>query len=117
MSDSAPITRQDLLEAPFVGSPAIERAQISRVELAPGQAAGLHFHPCHVVGAVLSGTIRFQIAEQPARVLAAGEAFHEPHGAWIEHFDNASDSEPAVFLACYLLPPGEDRMIEMVDSG
>jgi quercetin dioxygenase-like cupin family protein len=117
MSASAPITRQHLLEASFVGSPAIERAHISRIELAPGQATGLHFHPCHVIGAVLSGTIRFQIAEQPARVLSAGDAFHEPDGAWIAHFDNASNSEPAIFLACYLLPPGEERIIEMADSG
>ena len=30
------------------------------------------------------------------------------------HFDNASEAEPAAFLACYLLPPGEDRLIEML---
>ena len=117
MSGSAPIARQDLLEASLVGSPAIERAHISRVELAPGQAVGLHFHPCHVIGCVLSGAIRFQIAEQPETLLSAGEAFHEPDGAWIAHFDNASDSEAAIFLACYLLPPGEERLLEMADSG
>jgi quercetin dioxygenase-like cupin family protein len=33
-----------------------------------------------VIGCVLSGAIRFQIAEQPATVLAAGDAFHEPGG-------------------------------------
>ena len=30
------------------------------------------------------------------------------------HFDNALTSEPAIFLACYLLPPGETRLIEML---
>jgi quercetin dioxygenase-like cupin family protein len=113
MSDPAPIARKGLLEASFVGAPAIERAHISRVELAPGQAAGLHRHPCHVIGCVLTGTIHFQIAQRPATVIAAGEAFHEPDGVWIARFDNASDSEAAVFLACYLLPPGEERLIEM----
>jgi hypothetical protein len=29
-------------------------------------------------------------------------------------FDNAFTSEPASFLACYLLPPGETRLIEML---
>jgi quercetin dioxygenase-like cupin family protein len=113
VSDPAPIARQDLLEASFTGPPAIERAHISRVELAPGQAAGLHRHPCHVIGYVISGTIRFQIAQQPATVLATGDAFHEPDGVWIERFDNASNYDAAVFLACYLLPPGEQRLIEM----
>jgi quercetin dioxygenase-like cupin family protein len=112
---SGSIARQDLLNASFVGCPAIERAHVSRVTLAPGQAAGLHFHPCHVIGCVLSGTLRFQIAEQPATLLSAGDAFHEPDGAWIARFDNASDSEAAVFMACYLLPPGEERLIEMAD--
>jgi hypothetical protein len=35
----------------------------------------------------------------------------------IARFDNASDSERAVFVACHLLAPGEDRVIEMLDSG
>lgn len=72
MSDPAPIARQDLLEASFGGSPAIERAHISRIELGPGQAAGRHFHSCHVIGCVLSGTIRFQISEQPETILVPG---------------------------------------------
>ena len=50
----------------------------------------------------------------PIRLLAAGDAFHEPAGVEIPHFDNASDAESAVFLACYLLPPGETRLIEML---
>jgi quercetin dioxygenase-like cupin family protein len=114
MSDPEPIKRQNLLEASFGGLHAIERARISRVELAPGQAAGRHFHPCHVIGCVLSGTIRFQIDKQPETVLVAGEAFHEPAGIEIPHFDNASNTEPAVFLACYLLAPGEDELIKML---
>lgn len=114
--DRAPITRQDLLNAVFHESPVIDRSRVSRIALAPGQAAARHLHPCHVIGCVLSGTIRFQVADQPATLLAAGDAFHEPQGVHIPHFDNASDSQPAVFLACYLLPPGEERPIEMLES-
>jgi hypothetical protein len=32
----------------------------------------------------------------------------------IVRFDNASDTEPVAFVACYLLPAGEDRLIEML---
>jgi hypothetical protein len=30
------------------------------------------------------------------------------------HFDNASDDDPVVFIACYLVAAGEDRLIEML---
>jgi quercetin dioxygenase-like cupin family protein len=107
-----PVAREDLLDVRLGGSPPIERVRTFRVELAPGQPAGPHRHPCHVAGYVLSGTIRFRMAGGAAQILRAGDAFHEPVDAHVLHFDNASDAEPAVFLACYLLGPGEDRLIE-----
>jgi len=106
--------RHELLTARLDGEP-VQRVTMMRVELAPGQAAGRHLHPCPVVGLVLSGSISFAVAGEPERLLAPGDAFHEPAGTEIPHFDNASESEPATFLACYLLPPGEDRLIEMLD--
>jgi hypothetical protein len=48
--------------------------------------------------------------------LKAGDAFHEPRNAHIVHFDNASDTTPASFIAFYLLGAGEDRLIEMLDT-
>ena len=107
--------RHDLLAAVLDEHPVVERTHVSRVELAPGQEPGLHRHPGHVVGYVLAGTIRFQVADEPPRLLHPGDAFHEPAGVPIPHFDNASPTEPATFLACYLLPPAEDRLIEMLD--
>jgi quercetin dioxygenase-like cupin family protein len=89
----------------------IERVQGARIALAPRQATGRHHHPCPVVGYVAAGTIRFQIEGQPEHIVGAGDAFHEPANARIAHFDNASDTEPAVFVAFYLLSPGEDRLI------
>jgi hypothetical protein len=56
---------------------------------------------------VSAGAIRFQVADGPVISLQAGDAFHEPANVRIPHFDNASDTEAAVFIACYLLPPGE----------
>jgi hypothetical protein len=45
-----------------------------------------------------------------------GDAFYEPANVAIAHFDNASDHDSAAFVACYLLPPGEARLIEMLSS-
>jgi quercetin dioxygenase-like cupin family protein len=116
MNAPGPVRRNDLLDAEFVESIPIARSQVTRIELAPGLVAGLHRHPCHVVGCVLSGAIRFQVAGGDERLLAAGDPFHEPMNAHVLHFDNASPTEPAVFLAFYLLPPGESELIEMLDS-
>jgi quercetin dioxygenase-like cupin family protein len=113
MADPA-IVRTELLTAALAGTPGVERVSVARVELAPGQPTGRHFHPCPVVGYVLSGSVRFQVAGEPEMMLGPGNAFHEPAGAEIPHFDNASDDEPVVFVACYLLAPGEDRLIEML---
>jgi quercetin dioxygenase-like cupin family protein len=104
----------NLLSAALTGPPSVERVEMARVELAPGQPAGRHFHPCDVVGYIESGAIRFQIAGEPERMLKAGDAFHEPANQEIAHFDNASGEQPATFLACYLLAPGEQRLIEML---
>jgi quercetin dioxygenase-like cupin family protein len=114
MTEPAPIVRAELLSAALADTAAVERIEVARIELAPSQAAGRHFHPCDVVGYVVSGTIRFQVAGATEAILEAGAAFHEPAGAEITHFDNASDRRPAAFIACYLLPPGQTRLIEML---
>jgi quercetin dioxygenase-like cupin family protein len=110
----APVNRESLLSAGLVGTASVERVEVARIELAPAQAAGRHFHPCDVFGYVVSGTISFQIAGEPETILEAGDAFHEPANREISRFDNASGQQPARFVACYLLPPGEQRLIEML---
>jgi quercetin dioxygenase-like cupin family protein len=110
MTKDTPIVREPLLATDLDGTPAIERVRGARIALAPRQATGRHYHSCPIVGHVAAGTIRFQIEGQPERILEPG-AFHEPADARIAHFDNASDTERAVFIAFYLLPPGEERLI------
>ena len=87
-----------------------------RVELAAAQSAGLHLHLCPVVGWVVSGLVRFQVADGPVVLLRAGDAFFGPANVPIPQVDNSSQTEAAVFIACYLLPPGEDRLIEMSEQ-
>ncbi len=114
MSSGQNIVRDHLLEAALAGETVVERVQVARIELGPRQEAGRHRHPCTVVGYVAAGAIRFGVEGEAERTLNAGDAFHEPANAPIAHFDNASDTVPATFIAFYLLPPGEDRLIEML---
>jgi quercetin dioxygenase-like cupin family protein len=108
------INRQPLLDARFTLPATVERVHTARVELPAGLRAGAHTHPCHVVGQILTGEVDFQIDGGPLQRLVAGDAFHEPSHVRILRFDNPSDSEPAVFIANYLLAPGEDRLIDAI---
>jgi quercetin dioxygenase-like cupin family protein len=83
------------------------------VELPPGQPAGPHSHPGHVVGYVEAGLIAFERDGQPVRELRPGDVFFEPAGETIHRFDNLSASEPATFIACYLLS-GDQPLIQPV---
>jgi quercetin dioxygenase-like cupin family protein len=117
MTSAVPIRRKPLLTAVLGGDRSIQRVEIKQVELPPGQLTGLHLHPCPVVGYVAAGAINFQIEGQPIQHLRSGDAFFEPRDARVAHFDNASASDAATFIAFYLLGTDEDRLIEMLDSG
>ncbi len=115
MPEPAAIERRALLTAMVEGAQSIERVEIKSITLAPSQRTGLHTHPCTVVGYVADGAISFQVEGQGAKILEQGAAFHEPAGARILRFDNASNAAAATFIAFYLLAPGETRLIEMLD--
>ena len=116
-SNASPtIVRKALLTALVKSQRAAERVEIKEIELAPGQRTGLHRHPCHVVGYIAAGSILYQVEGQVSKLLEAGDAFHEPENARVLHFDNASQSAPARFIAFYLLGSGEERLIEMLDA-
>lgn len=107
------IVRKSLLSAVIEGQKKVERVEVREIELAAGQATGLHLHPCPVVGTVTMGSIRFQIAGHPEKILKAGDAFFEPAHVRIAHFDATADG-PAKFVACYLLGQDEGTLIEML---
>lgn len=107
---AAPVTRRDLLAAGFSPARALARADLKEITLAPRVAAGLHLHPCPVVGVVLAGRIAFQLEGQPARELGPGDAFCEPADTRVARFDNVGDT-PATFIACYLLAPGQTELL------
>src|ERR1700689_2166624 len=81
MPDPRPILRHALLAATLQAETEVERVEVLRVELAPAQPAGLHRHPCPVVGWVIAGAIRFQVADGPMLILQAGDALHLPRSS------------------------------------
>jgi quercetin dioxygenase-like cupin family protein len=105
------IRRAMLLTHPLSATP--DRVEAYRVELPPGRAAGSHFHPGPVAGYVESGLIAYERAGQPVRELRAGDVFVEPAGEVIRRFDNSSASEPATFIAFYLLD-GDQPLIQPI---
>jgi quercetin dioxygenase-like cupin family protein len=106
------IRRHDLLTAALDSGRHVDRVEIERIDLAPGQATGPHRHPCPVVGHILSGSIQFQIEGRPAKTLRAGDAFFEPANLRIKSFDNSSSKESASFVAYYLLGAEDHDIIE-----
>jgi len=77
--------------------------QVVEVSYEPGGWSESHRHPCPVVGYVLEGAVRMQLAGQAERVYTAGETFTERTSDVHVVSSNASDTRPArflVFFAC-----------------
>ncbi|GAE84415.1 cupin domain-containing protein [Bacteroides reticulotermitis] len=102
------VTRADLLTAQLGGKQDVSKVEIKKIVIPPNGKADYHLHPCSVVGHIVSGTVLFQIEGEKEQFLCAGEAFYEPKNQPILHFDNASSSEPLVFIAYYLLEGNEE---------
>lgn len=85
-----------LLTQRFAPRP-VDQVEIGDFHFAPGQLAPVHTHVAPVFGYVSKGTIAYQVAGQPPQLLRAGDAFYEPVGPDILHFDNASTTEEAIF--------------------
>jgi quercetin dioxygenase-like cupin family protein len=108
------IYRKPLLKAGLDPRP-ITTVDVREIHFAPGQHTGRHLHPCTVVGYIVDGTAAVQIEGQTEQTLPAGSAFHEPAGAVMADFRNASESEPMTFVAFYLLD-GQQELITMLET-
>jgi quercetin dioxygenase-like cupin family protein len=71
----------------------------------PGAKSAPHHHArsAFVYAHVLSGAIRSQVDDQPAKVYQVGEGFYEVPGAHHRISENASDREPASLLAVFVV--------------
>lgn len=76
------------------------------VEFPPLAFAPEHHHAGSVTVYVLAGTVRSQIAGQPAMDFHAGQSFFEPAGAVHLFAENPSATEPAKFMAIHIADNG-----------
>jgi quercetin dioxygenase-like cupin family protein len=75
------------------------------VTYSPGGKSPAHHHAgsAFIYAHVLSGAIRSQVGDEPAKIYHAGEGFYEVPGAHHRISENASNSEPASLLAVFVL--------------
>jgi quercetin dioxygenase-like cupin family protein len=77
-------------------------ATLVEVTYEPGGANPAHRHPCPVVGYVLEGHLRMQVSGQPERVYGPGDTFYESPTDTHLVSRNASEDQPARFLAYFV---------------
>ncbi len=110
LADASQDQHQLLLNVDF--SPReVAQVEVGDFHFLPGQIAPVHTHVAPAIGYVSKGTIYYQVEGMPAQVLKAGDAFYEPVGPRILHFDNASTTEEAVFTDFNLEQVGEPFIV------
>ena len=75
------------------------------VSYPPGGKSPAHHHAqsAFIYAYVLSGAIRSQVGDEPAKVYRVGEGFYEVPGSHHRISENASDKEPASLLAVFVV--------------
>jgi quercetin dioxygenase-like cupin family protein len=75
------------------------------VSYPPGGKSPSHRHAgsAFIYAHVLSGAIRSQVDDEPAKVYRVGENFYEVPGSHHRVSENASDREPASLLAVFIV--------------
>ncbi|GAU83018.1 cupin domain-containing protein [Bosea sp. BIWAKO-01] len=76
----------------------------------PGATSTSHHHAgsAFIYAHVLSGAIRSQVDDQPARIYRTGETWFEAPGAHHKISENASRTEPARLLAVFIVDSAEE---------
>ena len=82
----------------------------------PGGKSPSHRHAgsAFIYAHVLSGAIRSQIDDEPAKVYRVGEGFYEVPGSYHRVSENASDREPASLLAVFIVD-SKDNSVTIPD--
>lgn len=75
---------------------------VVEVNYGSGESSAPHSHPCPVVGYVLEGSLRTQVAGEPLSIYHPGDTFYEaPNGVHLVSAD-ASSTAPTKFLAFFV---------------
>jgi quercetin dioxygenase-like cupin family protein len=82
------------------------------VDYPPGGGSVPHRHArsAFIYAYVLSGLIRSQVDDEPARVYRPGETWFESPGAHHRVSENASDTEPARLLAVIIVDAADEQL-------
>src|SRR5918995_832880 len=82
------------------------------VDYSPGGSSAPHRHArsAFIYAYVLSGEIRSQVDDEPARVYRPGEWWFESPGAHHRVSANASDTEPARLLAVFIVDTADEQL-------
>jgi hypothetical protein len=80
-----------------------------------GHEGGVHVNPGGVVGYVMDGQVLLRADEQAVRTLRPRNAFYEPPGASITHFDNTSATVTASFIAFYPLTGDQQQTMALLE--
>jgi quercetin dioxygenase-like cupin family protein len=83
----------------------------------PGGKSPAHHHArsAFVYAYVLSGAIRSQVDDEPAKVYRVGQGFYEVPGSHHRISENASNTEPASLLAVFVFD-SKDRPLTTPDQ-
>ena len=83
------------------------------VDYPPGTSSASHHHArsAFIYAYVLSGEIRSQVDDEPARIYRPGEAWFESPGAHHRVSANASDTKPARLLAVLIVDAADEQLV------
>ena len=86
------------------------------VDYPPGASSASHRHApsAFSYAYVLSGAVRSQVNDEPARVYRQGETWFENPGSHHRVSENASDTEPARLLAVFIIDEA-DKVLTIPD--
>jgi quercetin dioxygenase-like cupin family protein len=73
-------------------------------------ASHRHAQSAFIYAYVLSGSIRSQVDDEPAKVYKVGEGFYEEPGSHHRVSENASDTEPASMLAVFVVDSNDNKL-------
>jgi quercetin dioxygenase-like cupin family protein len=114
LSAQTAVQRDTLGKYPLEPAKSVSRVEVQRLTLPPGGKSGRHIHAGPVVSYVLSGRIVVQPKGEQPHTYTAGQSIVEPANTPIEHFDNLSATEPAVFVANYLLSADDHELVRLL---
>ncbi|MET4781939.1 hypothetical protein [Glaciihabitans sp. UYNi722] len=104
------VTRVTLADQRLPHPAQVHHVEVRRITITPSSRAGAHIHNGPVFGSIERGSVEFQIEDQLAVTLVAGDTFYEPAQTIIAKFD--ATEEGVTFLAYFLLDVEQKPEIE-----